>query len=461
MKLFTVLVLCCSFFSSSTSPLPTQDADCDDPDVFKAVEIALRKYNADKTDGNQFALYMVMEAKRTTGPGKHFFVKYRIRESSCAVGGDKLWQDCDYRASSEAESGECTAHVYIDKAEDINNVTQECKIVPVEGRVTVSHAECLGCYHPIPGNSLQLLPILRYAIRVFNKETDQPSLFEVGEIIKATRQVVAGWNYAIEYEVKETNCSKDNFEDLSPACKPIFGGRVALCEAKAYVDLQNTIVDVAQRCKFPVVETVSPPTSVCAGCPRPIPTNSTELEEPLRASLKKYNEDSNDDFYYKAEAITHATVQVVAGKNYNITFQIRKTNCSKSAVTQLNEDCQAEPDSKPLQCTAQVYVVPWLKTIYPEVNCVMTVLQHWILQPGTYKSLNSAVTSSEPTQRGTIKPNMYSSQPFKSLKLRWRPASHSEITATSAKSAACHGGLALILLPLILPLFSLQIRSCL
>ncbi|CAM4610338.1 unnamed protein product [Caretta caretta] len=64
MKLSTVLVLCCSFFSSRASPLPTQDADCDDPDVFEAVDRALRKYNGDKTDGNQFALYMVMEDKR-------------------------------------------------------------------------------------------------------------------------------------------------------------------------------------------------------------------------------------------------------------------------------------------------------------------------------------------------------------------------------------------------------------
>ncbi|CAM4610365.1 kininogen-1 [Caretta caretta] len=369
MKLSTVLVLCCSFFSSRSSPLPTQDADCDDPDVFEAVDIALRKYNGDKTDGNQFALYMVMEAKRIAGSGKQFFVMYRIRESSCAVGGDKLWQDCDYRASAEAESGECTAQVYVDKTEQISNVTQECKIIPVEGKVILSHVQCLGCYHPIPGDSLQLLPILRYAIRIFNNQSEQSSLFEVGEIIKATRQVVAGWNYAVEYEVKETNCTKNNFQDLSPECKPIVGGHVGRCEAKAYVDLTNTIVDVAQKCKFPVAETVSPHISICAGCPRPIPTNSTELEEPLRATLEKYNAESNDDFYYKAEVILYATVQVVAGKNYNITFKIRKTNCSKTDVKKLNEDCVTTIDSKPLLCTAQVYVIPWTKTIHPKVSC--------------------------------------------------------------------------------------------
>lgn len=68
MKAFIVLALCCSFFSSSeflSIPLAFEFLDCDDPDVFKAVDEALKKYNEDKATGNQFALYVVMEAKRT------------------------------------------------------------------------------------------------------------------------------------------------------------------------------------------------------------------------------------------------------------------------------------------------------------------------------------------------------------------------------------------------------------
>lgn len=65
MKAFIVLALCCSFFSSSANPLAFEFSDCDDPDVFKAVDTALKKYNEDGATGNQFALYVVMEAKRT------------------------------------------------------------------------------------------------------------------------------------------------------------------------------------------------------------------------------------------------------------------------------------------------------------------------------------------------------------------------------------------------------------
>lgn len=37
-------------------------------------------------------------------------------------------------------------------------------------------------------------------------------------------QVVAGWNYVIKYEIKETNCSKAQFQELTTECKTISQG---------------------------------------------------------------------------------------------------------------------------------------------------------------------------------------------------------------------------------------------
>uniref|UniRef100_A0A7M4EXU8 Cystatin kininogen-type domain-containing protein n=1 Tax=Crocodylus porosus TaxID=8502 RepID=A0A7M4EXU8_CROPO len=164
MKFFIVLVLCCSCFSSRAKPLPAEDVDCDHPEVFEAVDIALRKYNHDKADGNQFALYMVMDAQRT------FFVKYQIRESTCTIGEGKAWQDCDYRESVEAVSGECTAEVYIDKTQKISNVSQECRIRPgtkislIFWLVCFPAHVCAGCKHPMDRDSPILLPILKLAL---------------------------------------------------------------------------------------------------------------------------------------------------------------------------------------------------------------------------------------------------------------------------------------------------------
>ncbi|XP_059587174.1 T-kininogen 2 [Alligator mississippiensis] len=361
MKFFVVLLLCSSSFSSRAGPLPSEDVDCDHPEVFEAVDIALRKYNGDKADGNQFALYMVTDAQRTAGPGAQFFVKYRIRETTCAIGEGKAWQDCDYNTAVEAESGECTAEVYIDKTQKTSKVSQECRIRP-------AHV-CAGCKHPIGSDSPDLLPILKLAVQNFNKRSERHFLYALGEIIKATSQVVAGINYEVEYKIKETNCSKHEYQDLHAECKPIFGVLEGRCEAKAFVDLSNTIASITEKCMFP-----DPP--VCAGCPVPIPVDSPELEEVLKVSMEKYNSESNSDFYFKIRSVFHATVQVVAGKNYEIHFHIQKTNCSKSEVKKLSEDCEAEIGSMSLQCTANIYVVPWKQEIFPQVNCSEMIPGH-------------------------------------------------------------------------------------
>ncbi|NXN09337.1 KNG1 protein, partial [Indicator maculatus] len=218
MKPFIVLMLCCSFISSRANPVPFEFSHCDDPDVFKAVDTALKKYNGDRATGNQFALYMVMEAKRTAGPDPQFYVKYRIKETTCAVEENKLWQDCNYKAPAEASTGECTARVHMSNGEKLSNVSQDCKIFPAK-KIRIAVGACLGCFHPISSDSSEVSEILKQAIQKFNRHSDEPALFKLVEIKEAERQVVAGWNYIIKFKIEETNCSKDQFQDLTPECK--------------------------------------------------------------------------------------------------------------------------------------------------------------------------------------------------------------------------------------------------
>uniref|UniRef100_A0A8V0Z1J1 Kininogen 1 n=1 Tax=Gallus gallus TaxID=9031 RepID=A0A8V0Z1J1_CHICK len=360
MKLFVIVALCCSFFSTRATPLPFEFSDCDDPDVLEAVDTALQKYNGDRATGNQFALYMVMEAKRTVGPDKQFYVKYKIRETTCATEENKLWKDCDYKAPAEAKTGECTAQVHMNNAEKTSNVSQDCKIVPVQPLIPFTQGICLGCFHTISTDNSQVAEILKKAIQKFNKHSTETVLFKLVEITTAQRQVVAGWNYKIKYEIEETNCSKDHFQDLTHECRTTSGGRRGKCDAKAYENLRAEIVDIASQCKFPVEEVVNLPTHVCPGCSSTIPTDSARVKELLKASVEKFNLESNDDFYYQAEEIESATVQL------------------------------------PLRCEAQIYVVPWENKIFPKVNCsqyqIMTAM---VRRPPGFTPLRSFAVLSQ------------------------------------------------------------------
>ena len=64
MKLIAVLFLCSRLLPSLTEE-SSQDIDCNDEDLFKAVDTALKKYNSRNQSGNQFVLYRVTEVTRT------------------------------------------------------------------------------------------------------------------------------------------------------------------------------------------------------------------------------------------------------------------------------------------------------------------------------------------------------------------------------------------------------------
>ncbi|KAJ8776034.1 hypothetical protein J1605_015878 [Eschrichtius robustus] len=401
MKLITILFLCSRLLPSLTQE-SSQEIDCNDQDVFKAVDTALKKYNSGNKSGNQFVLYRVTEVIRTDDPDTFYSFKYQIKEGDCPVQSDKTWQDCDYGDSAQAATGECTATVAKRGNMKFSVATQTCQITPAEGPVVTAQYDCLGCLHPISTESPDLEPVLRHAIQHFNNNTDHPHLFDLKEVKRAQRQVVAGWNYEITYSIVQTNCSKENFLFLTPDCKSLSNGNIGECTDKAYVDIQLRIASFSQKCDlYPVEDFVQPPTRICAGCPRPIPVNSPELEEPLDHSIAKLNVENNGTFYFKIDTVEKATVQVVAGKKYSFVFTARETTCSKESNEELTKSCEINKHSLILNCKADVYVVPWEKKIYPTVNCQPLGQTSLMKRPPGFSPFRSVQL--EKTTEGTIR----------------------------------------------------------
>ncbi|EPQ04744.1 Kininogen-1 [Myotis brandtii] len=81
-----------------------QEVDCNDEDVFKAVDTALKKYNNGSNSGNQFVLHRITEVINTGDRAIFYSVKYEIKEGDCPVQSGKTWQDCDYKEPEQAVS---------------------------------------------------------------------------------------------------------------------------------------------------------------------------------------------------------------------------------------------------------------------------------------------------------------------------------------------------------------------
>ncbi|XP_036059483.1 kininogen-1 isoform X2 [Onychomys torridus] len=370
MKLITVLLLCSRLLPSLTQEEAPQEIDCNDEDVFQAVDVALKKFNAGKLNGNQFVLYRVTEGTKMVGSETFYSFKYQIKEGTCSVQSGLTWQDCHYKDAEEAATGECTAVVGKRGTKKFSVATQSCEITPGNGPVMTAKYTCLGCVYPISTNSSELEPILKHAIQHFNNHTDHSHLFVLDEVKRAQRQVVSGVNFEITYSIVQTNCSKKHFRLLTPECKSLPNGDVGECRDNALVNIDQKIAAFSQSCDlYPGEDLSQPLPEICPGCPQNIPVNSPELTEALGHAIRKLNTENNHSFYFKIDSVKKATSQVVSGMIYNMEFIARETECSKESNTELTANCEAKPAGQSLKCSANVYLKPWENKAEATVNC--------------------------------------------------------------------------------------------
>ncbi|KAM7321838.1 hypothetical protein ACRRTK_018679 [Alexandromys fortis] len=370
MKLVTILFLCSRLLLSLAQEESTEEIDCNDEDVFHAVDAALKKYNAGNQTGYQFVLYRVTEGTKMVGSDTFYSFKYQIKEGNCPVQSGLTWQDCDYKDAEEAATGECSATVGKSKTEKFYVATQTCNITSGNGPVLTAQYTCLGCVHPILPDSPELEAVLKHAVEHFNIDTRRSHLFALKEVKAAQRQVVAGLKYEITYSIVQTNCSKEKFLFLSPECKSLADGDVWKCRDNAFVDIDQNIADFSQDCNIYSGKylTHSLP-ATCPGCPRTIPVDSPELTEPLGHAIKKLNSEINHISYFKIHTVKKATFQVVAGMRYFIDFIARETNCSKANNMELGPDCEVKSSGNGLSCNADVYMRPWENKVLLTVKC--------------------------------------------------------------------------------------------
>lgn len=369
MKLLTLLVLCSRLLPSLTEEKEPQQIDCNDEDLFQAVDTALQKYNSEIQSGNQFMLDRVTEGTKMVGSETFYSFKYQIKEGNCSVQSGLAWQDCDYKDAEEAATGECTATVG-KRRNKFSTATQTCKITPGKGPVVTTEYTCVGCVHPIPTYDPDLKPVLKHAIEHFNSHSNHSHLFALGEVKRANRQVVAGLNFEITYSIEQTNCSKEHYQSLSEDCKSFIGGDVGECRDNAYVDIHQEIADFSQSCSlYPGEDLVQPLPEICPGCPKVIPVDSPELTEALGHSITKLNSESNHTFFFKIDTVLRAASQVVGGMKYFIEFTARETKCSKENDTELRENCEINHLGQSLNCNANVYMRPWENKVHPTVTC--------------------------------------------------------------------------------------------
>ncbi|KAM7408681.1 hypothetical protein PAMA_002418 [Pampus argenteus] len=96
------------------------------------------------------------------------------------------------------------------------------------------------------------------------------------------------------------------------------------------------------------------------GHPHRVPTNDTKVLRAARFAVCEFNRaNTQDQFDYKIVNIKSAKIQIVAGINYIVDVQLRRTMCKKSDATDGEPPCVYHLERKELQCHFIVTEIPW------------------------------------------------------------------------------------------------------
>ncbi|XP_048397825.2 kininogen-1 [Stegostoma tigrinum] len=231
-------------------PPPQYPIDCNNPEVLIAVDFTLRKFNAEQKSGHQYALDKVLQAEARRLHGIRYFINFSIHETDCPVGSDKIWKECNYKTHGIATIGHCESNVYIHKDNGIMDVTEfNCtQYSDLHTPIVPQHALCVGCPIDLPTNHSRLNETIALAIAQYNTENNYTNYFRHAEVFKFTSQVVAGIVYGLEFSIKETECSKEDFIDIPPDCDAKADGVKLYCNSKVYIKPWVNYTQVTVNC---------------------------------------------------------------------------------------------------------------------------------------------------------------------------------------------------------------------
>ncbi|XP_072330172.1 kininogen-1 [Scyliorhinus torazame] len=231
-----------------TDDTSTYPISCNNPEVFGAVDLTLSKFNAELKGGHQYTLHRVIDAEAQGLLGRRYFVEFSIQETDCPVGNGKCWKECGYGASGKASTGYCQSNVYIHKTHRRAEVTEHnCTIYsdhhsPIEPEI----APCLGCAMDLPTNHPELNQTIKHAIVKYNAESNYTNYFQQDNVFSFSRQVVAGMKYKFAFSMKESECSKEDSDNIPDECNVKAAGIKLFCHSTMHTQvwMNYTHVDV-------------------------------------------------------------------------------------------------------------------------------------------------------------------------------------------------------------------------
>ncbi|XP_016298205.1 T-kininogen 1-like [Sinocyclocheilus anshuiensis] len=258
---------------------------CDDKRVENVVNLTLSTHNKILTEGGQLALYEILEATKAQNESVEVvFVRFTSRETDCPAGGDKVWHECDYLQQADKALIICHGTVQFEEAGQ-ELLLHDCTAEPAASSKV---APCLGCPEKIDLYHEELREPLIHSLKKANGMVNHKHFFIFKDLTSATKQVVAGFRYKLQFLIEKSNCTRAEFKVVTKECHPM-QEKTEVLQCNSTVDMapwRHTGPEVHVECETVVIKTV-------ARFKRP-PGWSPLRIKPERTKVKESSEESKE-----------------------------------------------------------------------------------------------------------------------------------------------------------------------
>ncbi|XP_036204445.1 kininogen-2-like [Myotis myotis] len=98
----------------------------------------------------------------------------------------------------------------------------------------------------------------------------------------------------------------------------------------------------------------------CYGCLHTLKTVPPDFDPVLKHGIEHFNNHTNHSHLFALKEVKRAQREVVSGWNYEVTYLIKQTNCSKENFKFLTQDCKVLFSGDTFECKDHAYVDPQL-----------------------------------------------------------------------------------------------------
>ncbi|XP_068086039.1 uncharacterized protein [Anabrus simplex] len=332
------------------APGSYRPVDVNSEAVLNASRTALLHLDGESDSDNRMVLVSIKSAEQQVVAGTNTRIVIEVGLGDCLKSATADSEGCSLQEGESTR--ECTVVVWDQPWTNTHRVTS----VECTDRRKRAVRRLLGGYSPLDVNSAEALMASRLGVASLEMQSESVRKMKLVRVLSASRQVVAGLNIKVSFEMGVTNCLKNGTGDVE-SCTVDENEGTKVCTITLYKKPWANFQEITESGCSSAENVVSP----VVGAYQPVDVDSERVRTLSNLALSHLEETLDPNTTLVIVNIVDANEQVVFGRNTRLTLEVGASDCLRNDVSN-TQPCQLKEGEETKTCTVVIYEEPRTNT---------------------------------------------------------------------------------------------------